>query len=58
MLRSSLEEVERLIRLAEDLLLLSRSTARVRSRTRAPVELEPLVLEVLDVGARLGQARA
>jgi len=53
-LASSLEEVERLIRLAEDLLLLSRSTAGPEG-PRAPVDLEPLLLEVFDVGARLGQ---
>jgi heavy metal sensor kinase len=54
-LASSLEEVERLIRLAEDLLLLSRSTAGAEV-ARAPVDLEPLLLDVFDVGARLGQA--
>jgi signal transduction histidine kinase len=54
-LGSSLEEVERLIRLAEDLLLLSRSSAGP-DVTRAPVDLEPQLLEVFDVGARLGQA--
>jgi heavy metal sensor kinase len=52
---SSLEEVERLIRLSEDLLLLSRSAAGPEP-ARAPVELEPLLLEVFDAGARLGQA--
>jgi heavy metal sensor kinase len=51
---SSLEEVERLIRLAEDLLLLSRSTAGLSS-AREAVELEPLLLDVLDVGVRLAQ---
>ena len=54
-LASSLEEVERLIRLAEDLLLLSRSLAGPEVG-RAPVDLEPLVLEVFEVGARLGRA--
>lgn len=53
-LASSLEEVERLIRLAEDLLLLSRSLAGPEG-SRAPVDLEPLVLEVFDVGARIGR---
>ena len=52
---SSLEEVQRLIRLAEDLLLLSRSLAGPEG-ARAPVDLEPLVLEVFEVGARLGHA--
>jgi heavy metal sensor kinase len=54
-LASSLEEVERLIRLSEDLLLLSRSVAGPEP-ARAPVDLEPLLLEVFDVGARLGRA--
>jgi heavy metal sensor kinase len=53
-LASSLEDVERLSRLAEDLLLLSRLTAGVEE-ARAPVDLEPLALEVLDVGSRLAQ---
>ncbi len=53
-LTSSLEEVERLIRLAEDLLLLSRSVAGPEVSS-APVELEPLLLEVLDTAARLAQ---
>ncbi len=51
---SSLEEVERLICLAEDLLLLSRSTAGPET-SRGPVELEPLLLDVSDVGVRLAQ---
>jgi heavy metal sensor kinase len=54
-LASSLEEVERLIRLAEDLLLLSRSIAGPEV-DRVPVELEPLLLEVFDVGVRLGRS--
>jgi len=54
-LTSSLEEVERLIRLAEDLLLLSRSTAGPEG-ARARVDLEALMLEVFDGGVRLGQA--
>jgi heavy metal sensor kinase len=55
-LMSSLEEVDRVIRLAEGLLLLS----RVRMGAPAPrqaVELEPLLLEVYEVGARLAQGR-
>jgi heavy metal sensor kinase len=52
-LASSLEEVERLIRLAEDLLLLSRSLAGPEG-SRGPVDLEALVLEAFDVGARIG----
>ncbi len=50
-LSSSLEEVERLIRLAEDLLLLSRSTAGA-GVPRARVDLEALILEALDAGLR------
>lgn len=53
-LASALEEVERLVRLAEDLLLLSRSSAGPES-PRARVELEGLVLDVADVGARLAK---
>ena len=52
---SSLEEVERLVRLAEDLLLLSRSSAGP-DVIRQPVDLEPLLMDVFDAGARLGQA--
>jgi len=54
-LASSLEEVERLIRLTEDLLLFSRSLAGPEPG-RVLVDLEPLLLEVFDVGARLGQS--
>jgi two-component system sensor histidine kinase SenX3 len=54
-LASGLEEVERLIRVSEDLLLLSRSLAGPEP-TGARVDLEPLLLEAFDVGARLGQA--
>src|SRR5262249_33916639 len=53
-LRSSLEEVERLGRLAEDLLLLSRVEATA-VRPRGRVDLEPILLEVFDLGARLAQ---
>jgi len=53
-LEESLEEVERLIRLAEDLLLLSRSTAGPEA-PRGHVDLEPLLLDVFDVGVRLAQ---
>jgi heavy metal sensor kinase len=53
-LASDLEEVERLIRLAEDLLLLSRSLA-APELPRARVDLEPLLLEAFDAGVRLGQ---
>ena len=51
-LRGSLDEVNWLIRLAEDLLLLSRATAGA-GLARARVELEPLLLDGLDVGLRL-----
>ena len=55
-LASALEEVDRLVRLAEDLLLLSRSTAGPDS-PRARVELEALVLDVAEVGTRLAKDR-
>jgi signal transduction histidine kinase len=53
---SSLEEVERLVRLAEDVLLLSRFSAGAGAGS-ARVELEPLLLEVLETATRLGHAR-
>src|SRR2546428_92869 len=55
-LASSLEDVQRLIRLAEDLLLLTRSSA-VTSTKAAAVDLEPLVLDVLDTALRLAGQR-
>jgi len=55
-LASALEEVDRLVRLSEDLLLLSRSTAGPESPA-ARVDLESLVLDVASVGARLGKDR-
>jgi heavy metal sensor kinase len=55
-LASALEEVDRLVRLAEDLLLLSRSTAGPDS-PRARVELENVVLDVAEVGTRLAKDR-
>jgi len=55
-LGASLEDVDRLIRLAEDLLLVGRSRADLAA-PRAPVDLEQLALEVLDVGAQLAQPR-
>jgi heavy metal sensor kinase len=55
-LRSSLEEVERLGRLAEDLLLFSRATAGLEG-TRTSVDLQPLVVDAADVGLRLAQPR-
>ncbi len=55
-LAAKLEEVDRLIRLAEDLLFIGRSGADLAS-PRAPVDLEQVALEVLDVGARLAQPR-
>ena len=54
-LASSLEEVQRLIRLSEDLLLFSRVQAGAEP-VGERVELEPILLEGLDTGARLGQA--
>ena len=55
-LRSSLEEVERLIQLAEDLLVMSRSEAG-GDQLRDRVDLEAVLLEVFDLAARLGQAK-
>jgi heavy metal sensor kinase len=49
---ANLEEVDRLIKVAEDLLLLSRSSVSVGIQ-RGRVELEPLLLDALDAGARL-----
>jgi heavy metal sensor kinase len=53
-LASSLEEVDHLIRLAEDLLVFSRSVAGPGAPA-TPVELEPLLLEVLEAAARRAQ---
>jgi len=53
-LASSLEDVDRLIRVAEDLLLLSRA-AVPPEMPRPRIELEPLVLEALELGTRLSQ---
>jgi heavy metal sensor kinase len=55
-LASSLEEVDQLIRLAEDLLLLSRSTAGPTA-TRQSVDLEALCLEALEPGVRLAKGK-
>ena len=55
-LASALEEVDHLVRLAEDLLLLSRSTAGPDS-PRARVQLENVVLDVAEVGTRLAKDR-
>jgi len=55
-LASSIEEVDQLIRLAEDLLLLSRSSAGFTA-VRRSVDLEPLCLEAFEVGVRLAKAK-
>jgi heavy metal sensor kinase len=55
-LEESLEEVNRLIRVAEDLLLLTRA-APPRGLARERVALEPLVVVVLEMGVRLAQSR-
>jgi heavy metal sensor kinase len=55
-LTSSIEEVDQLIRLAEDLLLLSRSTIGLNT-TRQPVDLEPICLEALELGVRLAKGK-
>ena len=51
-LTSSLEEVNHLIRLAEDLLLLTRSSTGAGAKA-SRVDLEPLVLDVFDTALRL-----
>jgi len=53
-LASALEEVERLVRLSEDLLLLSRSSAGPEAPV-ARVDLESIVLDAAAVAARLGK---
>ncbi len=55
-LASSIEEVDQLIRLTEDLLLLSRSTIGLTA-ARHPVDLEPLCLEALELGVRLAKGK-
>ncbi len=55
-LASSLEDVAHLIRLAEDLLALSRATEGALP-PRTPVELEAVVRDVLGVATRLAEAR-
>ena len=55
-LESTLESAERLVRLAEDLLALSRATAGGVARS-GPVDVEALVMGALDAGARLAQGR-
>ena len=53
-LRAALEDVDRLVQLAEDLLLLSRASAGSGVPAQ-PVDLEPLVLEALELGSRLAR---
>jgi heavy metal sensor kinase len=55
-LRSSLEEVEQLIALAENLLLLSRLRMEM-VLPRHTIELEALLMDVVDTGARLANGR-
>ncbi len=55
-LASSIEEVDHLIRLAEDLLLLSRSTVGITA-ARQPVDLEAVCLEALELGVRLAKGK-
>ena len=55
-LASSLEDVERLVRLAEDLLLLSRLSVPA-SASRERVELEPLLDEIADIAGRVADER-
>jgi heavy metal sensor kinase len=53
-LEESLEEVNRLIRAAEDLLLLTRAGPG-RGLARERLNLEPIVVDALEMGARLAQ---
>jgi heavy metal sensor kinase len=53
-LASSLEDVDRLITVAEDLLTLSRAAAGPET-PRPSIDLEPLALEALEIGTRLAQ---
>jgi signal transduction histidine kinase len=53
-LHSALEEVDLLIRVTEDLLLFSRSSAAI-GLPRDRLDLEPIVLEALEVGTRRAQ---
>ncbi|HTK92015.1 MAG TPA: ATP-binding protein [Verrucomicrobiae bacterium] len=53
-LEESLEEVNRLIRAAEDLLLLTRAGPG-RGLARERLNLEPIVIDALETGARLAQ---
>ncbi len=57
-LASALEEVERMARLVDDLLMLSRADAGALRWERGPVELDRLVEEVAKQGEVLGRARA
>jgi len=56
-LHSALDEVARMTRLVEELLLLSRADAGALRLDTGPVELDSLVEEVSRHGAVLGQAR-
>jgi signal transduction histidine kinase len=56
-LSSALEEVERMARLVDDLLMLSRADAGALRWDREPVELDRLVEEVAKQGEILGRAR-
>jgi heavy metal sensor kinase len=55
-LTSSLEEVDQLVRLAEDLLLLSRARAGI-APPRRPVDLGLLALEAVETGVRLAKGK-
>lgn len=56
-LHSALEEVERMARLVDDLLMLSRADAGALRWEKGPVELDRLVEEVAKLGELLGRAR-
>jgi two-component system OmpR family sensor kinase len=56
-LTSALEEVERMARLVDDLLMLSRADAGALRWDKGPVELDRLVEEIAKQGEVLGRAR-
>jgi signal transduction histidine kinase len=56
-LSSSLEEINTMSRIVEDLLILSRADIGETPLEMEPVELGPVITEVYDMGATLAEAR-
>ncbi len=56
-LSSSLEEINTMSRIVEDLLILSRADIGETPMEMEPVELGPVITEVYDMGATLAEAR-